>query len=77
MFVGWDETLLDYLQSRYPEANFSVTQSEYGTIPLGFAPSRTPGPRHVLIGAKRGLVKPSAGYGAVRIAEDCGRLAHL
>lgn len=71
------EPLLGYLRSRYPEANFSVTHSEYGTIPLGFAPPRTAGPRHVLIGAKRGLVKPSAGYGVVRIAEDCWRLARL
>lgn len=77
---GMDEAqppLLDYLRSRYPKANFSVTHSEYGTISLGFAPPRTAGPRHVLMGAKRGLVKPSAGYGVVRIAEDCGRLARL
>lgn len=69
--------LLGYLMSRYPGASFSVGHSEYDTIPLGFAPSRTAGPRHVLIGAKRGLVKPSAGYGVVRIAEDCDRLARL
>lgn len=76
--VGEDrEPLLGYLRSRYPGADFSISHSEYGTIPLGFAPPRTVGPRHVLIGAKRGLVKPSAGYGIVRIAEDCERLARL
>lgn len=71
------EPLLRYLRSCYPAANFSISHSEYGTIPLGFAPPRTMGPRHILIGAKRGLVKPSAGYGVVRIAEDCERLARL
>ena len=71
------ERLLGYLKERHPGAGFSVGHAEYGTIPLGFAPARTSGPRHVLIGAKRGLVKPSAGYGVVRIAEDCGRLARL
>src|SRR5215208_3311146 len=71
------EPLLRYLRSRYPGADFSISHSEYGTIPLGFAPPRTVGPRHVLIGAKRGLVKPRAGYGVVRIAEDCKRLASL
>jgi lycopene beta-cyclase len=71
------EPLLGYLRSRYPGVDFSISHSEYGTIPLGFAPPRTVGPRHVLIGAKRGLVKPSAGYGVVRIAEDCERLARL
>jgi lycopene beta-cyclase len=71
------ERLLGYLRSRHPGVGFSVGHAEYGTIPLGFAPARTSGPRHVLIGAKRGLVKPSAGYGVVRIAEDCERLARL
>jgi lycopene beta-cyclase len=69
--------LLAYLRSRHPGVGFSVGHAEYGTIPLGFAPATTSGPRHVLIGAKRGLVKPSAGYGVIRIAEDCGYLARL
>ena len=71
------ERLLGYLESRHPGVSFSVGHAEYGTIPLGFAPARTSGPRQVLLGAKRGLVKPSAGYGVVRIAEDCQRLARL
>ena len=71
------DRLLGHLRGRHPGVGFSVGHAEYGTIPLGFAPARTSGPRHVLIGAKRGLVKPSAGYGVVRIAEDCGRLARL
>jgi len=76
--VGEDrEPLIGYLRSRYPKADFYISRSEYGTIPLGFAPPRTVGPRHVLIGTKRGLVKPSAGYGVVRIAEDCQRMARL
>ena len=66
--------LLNYLRARHPRVAFSVTHAEYGAIPLGFAPPRTSGPRHVLIGAKRGLVKPSAGYGVVRIARESGRL---
>ena len=66
--------LLEYLHSRYPEVGFSIVHAEYGAIPLGFAPRRTSGPRHVLIGTKRGLVKPSAGYGVTRISEDCERL---
>jgi lycopene beta-cyclase len=76
--VGEDRaTLLGYLRKRYPGADFSVSHAEYGEIPLGFAPPRTAGPRHVLVGAKRGLIKPSAGYGVVRIAGDCARLARL
>ena len=76
--VGEDRgALLGYLRARYPGTEFTVTHSEYGVIPLGFAPARTAGPGHVLIGAKRGLVKPSAGYGVVRIFEDCERLARL
>ena len=67
--------LLRYLQVRYPEGRFTATHVEHGSIPLGFAPSRTTGPQHVLIGTKRGLVKPSAGYGVVRIAEESKHLA--
>jgi lycopene beta-cyclase len=73
--VGEDRLqLLKYLWARHAIVEFSVTHAEYGAIPLGFAPPRTSGPRHVLIGAKRGLVKPSAGYGIVRIARESGRL---
>jgi lycopene beta-cyclase len=73
-----DETpLLRYLRTRYPGATFDVTHAEHGHIPLGFAPSRTAGPRHVLLGTKRGLVKPSAGYGVIRMAEESERLAGL
>jgi lycopene beta-cyclase len=73
-----DETpLLQYLRSRYPGATFAVTHAEHGHIPLGFAPSQTAGPRHVLLGTKRGLVKPNAGYGVVRIALESRRLAGL
>ena len=69
--------LLRYLQARHPEARLSVSHVEYGSIPLGFAPPRTTGPQHVLIGTKRGLVKPSAGYGIVRIARESECLARL
>lgn len=76
--VGEDQAPLhQYLRARYPEASFTITHSEYGAIPLGFAPPRTAGPRHVLIGAKRGLVKPSAGYGVARIAQESERLGRL
>ena len=51
--------------------------AEHGSIPLGFAPLQTTGPRHILLGTKRGLVKPSAGYGIVRIAEESRHLARL
>jgi lycopene beta-cyclase len=69
--------LLLYLRSRYPGATFAVTHAEHGHIPLGFAPSQTAGPRHVLLGTKRGLVKPSAGYGVARMALESKRLAGL
>ena len=73
-----DQTpLLRYLRSRHPGARFSVTHAEHGSIPLGFAPSETTGPRHILLGTKRGLVKPSAGYGIVRIAKESEHLARL
>jgi lycopene beta-cyclase len=78
--VGMEEdqvTLLRYLRVRYPKAAFSVTHAETGSIPLGFAPPRTAGPGHILLGTKRGMVKPSAGYGIVRIAEESRRLAIL
>lgn len=67
--------LLDYLRARHPGADFDIGHAEHGVIPLGFAPARTTGPRHVLIGAKRGLVKPSAGYGVIRIARESDYLA--
>jgi lycopene beta-cyclase len=70
-------TLLRYLRTRHPDTGFTATHAESGSIPLGFAPPRTAGPRHVLLGTKRGLVKPSAGYGIVRIAEESKHLARL
>ena len=69
--------LLRYLRANHPGTDFTVAQTESGSIPLGFAPRKTAGPQHVLLGTKRGLVKPSAGYGIVRIAEESKRLAHL
>lgn len=69
--------LLGYLRARHPKADFTVTHVEGGSIPLGFAPSRTTGPQHILLGTKRGLVKPSAGYGIVRIAKESEHLARL
>lgn len=76
--IGEDwEPLLRYLKSPYPRADFYISHSEYGTIPLGFVPPWTVGSRHILIGTKRDLVKPSAGYGVVWIVEDCTHLARL
>lgn len=69
--------LLHYLRARYPNAHFTVAHAEWGSIPLGFAPSRTTGSQHILMGTKRGLVKPGAGYGVVRIAKESEHLAHL
>jgi lycopene beta-cyclase len=69
--------LLRYLRTRHPEVRFTVAHAEWGSIPLGFAPSQTTGPRHILIGAKRGLVKSSAGYGVVRIAKKIEHLGRL
>jgi lycopene beta-cyclase len=75
---GEDQTpLLRYLRARHPQARFTVTHVEHGSIPLGFAPLRTTGPRHILLGTKRGLIKPSAGYGIVRIAKESEHLARL
>jgi lycopene beta-cyclase len=70
-------TLLQYLRARHPQAHFRIIHVESGSIPLGFAPSQTTGPQHILIGAKRGLIKPSAGYGVVRIAKESEHLARL
>lgn len=73
-----DQTpLLGYLRERHPEARFQVIHQESGTIPLGFAPVETTGLRHILLGTKRGLIKPSAGYGIVRIAKESKHLARL
>ncbi|WP_049761431.1 lycopene cyclase family protein [Rubrobacter xylanophilus] len=72
-----ERPLLQYLRERHPGAGFTVTHTEGCSIPLGFAPAKTSGPRHVLLGTKRGLVKPSAGYGIVRIAEESRHLARL
>jgi lycopene beta-cyclase len=70
-------TLLRYLRTRHLGSGFTVTHAESGSIPLGFAPPRTAGPGHILLGTKRGMVKPSAGYGIVRIAEESRHLARL
>jgi lycopene beta-cyclase len=76
--MGEDQkTLLRYLRARHPGAGFTVTHAESGCIPLGFAPPRTSGPRHILLGTKGGLIKPSAGYGVVRIAAESEHLARL
>jgi lycopene beta-cyclase len=76
--MGEDQTtLLRYLRARHPGAGFTVTHAESGSIPLGFAPPRTTGPRHILLGTKRGMVNPSAGYGIVRIAGESEHLARL
>ena len=73
-----DQTsLLEYLGARHPEARFQIIHAESGAIPLGFAPPSTTGPRHILLGAKRGLIKPSAGFGIVRIARESRHLARL
>src|SRR5215217_1802125 len=48
-----------YLRSLDTGTAFDITHAEHGHIPLGFAPSQTAGPRHVLMGTKRGLVKPA------------------
>lgn len=69
--------LLRHLRRRHRGVGFTVTHTEHGSIPLGFAPTETTGPGHVLLGAKRGLVKPSAGYGIVRIADEGRQLARL
>lgn len=71
--------LTRYLSQQYPVASFAVSHREHGAIPLGFpAPaSRTAGPRHILLGTKRGLVKPSGGYGIARIERESERLAKL
>lgn len=69
--------LLRYLETRYPETSFVTTHAESGSIPLGFPPPQTAGPRHILLGTKRGLVKPSAGYGVVNIARESEELARL
>lgn len=71
------EPLLRYLRARYPGVDLRADHVEFGSIPLGFAPSRTAGPQHVLIGTKRGLIKPSAGYGVIRIARESEHLARL
>jgi len=70
-------SLLRYLRTSHPGTDFTVSHAESGSIPLGFAPRKTAGPQHVLLGTKRGLVKPSAGYGVVRIAEESKHLARL
>jgi len=76
--MGEDQkTLLRHLRARHPGAGFTVTHAESGCIPLGFASPRTSGPRHILLGTKRGLIKPSAGYGVVRIAAESEHLARL
>ena len=69
--------LMRYLRTWHPEASFTLSHAESGSIPLGFAPPRTSGPRHILLGTKRGLVKPSAGYGIVRIARESRHLSLL
>lgn len=67
--------LLEYLARNYPEAKFTITHEQLGMIPLGFAPTKTTGPRHILIGQKRGLVKVSAGYGIMSILRESRKIA--
>jgi lycopene beta-cyclase len=64
------ELLLKYLSKSHPKAKFTIKHEKLGTIPLGFPPQKTTGPRHILIGQKRGLVKVSAGYGIMSILRE-------
>lgn len=67
--------LLNHLCKKWPDVSFKVLHSEYGKVPLGFAPAETLGSRHILLGTKRGSVKPSAGFGIMRILHDSERLS--
>lgn len=67
--------LLEHVKALWPDIAFMITHSEHGVIPLGFAPSRTLGRHHILLGTKRGAVKPSAGFGIMRILHDANLLA--
>lgn len=71
------DVLKSYLKNKWPGVTFSTQHSEYGVIPLGFPPSTTTGPHHILIGTKRGLVKPSAGYGIMNIWRESKELGSL
>ena len=62
--------LLRYLETSFPGASFVVSHTKSESISLGFPPPRTVGPRQILLGTERGLVKPSAGYGVVHIARE-------
>lgn len=67
--------LLRYLRARHPGVAYTIAHTESGAIPLGFAPTRTAGPRHILLGTKRGLIKPSAGFGVMRMVSESRQLA--
>jgi len=71
------QELIIYLEQRFGGIGITVKHQEHGVIPLGFAPAETSGPRHILLGTKRGLVKPSAGYGILAIERESHTLANL
>lgn len=72
-----DAALLQYLKMRYGNVDFTIAHHEYGVIPLGIASQPSLGPRHIFLGAKRGLVKASAGYGILAIEQSSRQLADL
>lgn len=67
--------LLHYLKTTYGSHQYVVRHHEHGAIPLGFAPGSSLGAGHILLGAKRGLIKPSAGYGVRAIEHESKQIA--
>jgi lycopene beta-cyclase len=72
----YDAVLHDYMNQHFPNAEFTIENTEKGAIPMTNAPfSRLGGAGEVLLGTAAGMVKATTGYAFKRIGRDSERLA--
>ena len=67
--------LLTYMSEKFPNVRLQIQHQEWGVLPLGMPLKKSLGQNHILMGTKRGLVKPSAGYGIRAIEHETAMLA--
>jgi len=66
-----DEALADYLDRIWQPGGIEIAATEGGALPMNARHgSRRRGPRHIALGVAGGLIKPSTGYGFMRIERD-------
>jgi lycopene beta-cyclase len=72
----YDAVLHDYMNQHFPNAHFTIENTEKGAIPMTNTPfSRLGNEGEVLLGTAAGMVKATTGYAFKRIGRDSEQLA--